>query len=332
MVRQINPGLARLWISDSARQFGVHGEVLTNLKASELRLLEYLEAGISNSQVQHLGQMASADADTTQDLLQRLNGVLSKTSSFLPQLQETEIERRFAEIMRLYLLDVEDPAATLRARAKLKIFISDLNRTGLTIAKALSASAIKGVFTSDHSRVSESDTLDMGYPKDSLGHQRVGSIKINEPNLEIRLHSRASTAFDQCDLAILISNDVVQPGSYQTWMSRDVPHISICYTESGVEISPIVIPGVTACLACVEIHRISLNANWVSIATQLSNLERDLADSAMMLFASGMVMNKALNYLDKYQADLASETTRMTRSGEIETLTLDSTNCGCRIE
>lgn len=306
--------------------------MLTNLKNSDFRLLEYLEAGISNSQVQHLPQMASADSHETKDLIQRLDGVLSKTSSFLPQLPETEIERRFSEIMRLYLLDVEDPAEALRARAKLKIFISSLNRTGLTIAKAMSASAITGVFTADHSKVSESDTLDMGYPRDSLGRQRVGSIKVNEPNLEIRLHSRASTAFDLCDLAVLISNDVVEPESYQTWMSRDVPHISICYTEAGVEISPIVIPGLTACLACVELHRISSNANWVSIATQLSNLDRDLADSAMMLFASGVVMNKVLNYLDKHPQSVDSETTRMTRSGAIETLTLDSTNCGCRTE
>ncbi|MDG2496650.1 MAG: hypothetical protein P8M68_00495 [Aquiluna sp.] len=332
MVRQINPGLARLWISESARQFGAQGKILNNLTPAELRLLEYLEAGISNNQIPHLPKMASADPKTTSDLLQRLNGTLSKTSSFLPQFSETEVERRFSEIMRLYLLGVEDPAELLKARSNLKIYISCLNRTGLTIAKAMSASAIQGIFTSDHSRVQESDTLEMGYSLHRLGQQRIAAIRADEPSLKVRLHSRASTTFDLCDLAVLISTDVVQPASYQMWMARDVPHISICFTELGVEISPIVIPGATACLACVELHRMSVNANWVSIATQLSNLERDLADTAMMLFASGIAMNKSLNYLDKYLSSTVSETTRMSRTGILETLTLDSTNCGCRTE
>lgn len=331
MVRQINPGLARLWISESSRQYGVREKPLANLTAAEVRLLEYLEAGISNSQLEHLPKMANAEQETANDLLKRVNRFLSKTGSFMPQFSETEIERRFSEIMRLYLLGVEDPTEALRARAKLKIFVSLLDRTGLTIIKAMSASAIKGVFTSDHSKVKDSDTLDLGYSPADLGKQRFASIKAQDSSLRVRLHSRMSTSFDACDLAVLISTDVVQPANYQIWMARDVPHISICYTEAGVEISPIVIPGVTACLACFELHRISTQANWVKIATQLSRLERDLADTALMLFATGIAMNTALNYLDKFSTGLEPVTTRMTRAGILETLTLGSTNCGCRI-
>jgi len=331
VVRQINPGLARLWIDDTTRQYGANSEaVITNLSNAQFRALDFLETGISDNQLSLLPKMASADPDTTNELIERLGPLLSKTSSFMPNFTEQEISRRFSEIMRLYLLGLDDPAETLRARQSLRVFLSKLDRTGLTLLKALNASAVTKVFTNDHSKVLPGDTLEMGYPQSSLGTQRARAAKSLADDLSIQLHSRVSTAFDQTDLAILVCHDIIQPAEYQDRLSREVPHLAICFDESGVQISHIVIPGVTPCLGCIELHRINNESNWIKIATQLTSLDRDLADSALMLFSGGIALSKSLNFLDGLKIQEPLEMVRLERSGEVVTSKANWSECGCR--
>jgi hypothetical protein len=277
-----------------------------------------------------LPKMASADLDATNELLERLGPLLSRTSSFMPAFTENEISRRFSEIMRLYLIGLDDPAETLQARKSLRVFLSKLDRTGLTLLKALNASAVTSVFTNDHSKVLPGDTLEMGYPQSLLGTQRVRAAKSIADGLSIQLHSRVSTAFDQADLAILVCHDIIQPADYQPWLSRDVPHLAICFDESGVQISHIVIPGVTPCLGCIELHRINNVPNWIKIATQLTSLDRDLADSALMLFSGGIALSKSLNYLDGLKNKEPLDMIRLERSGDVVTSKANWSECGCR--
>jgi hypothetical protein len=320
VVRQINPGLARLWIDDTTRQYGANSEVvLANLSNAQFRALDYLETGISDNQLPLLPKMASADTDVTNGLLERL-----------PTFTENEISRRFSEIMRLYLIGLDDPAETMRARKSLRVFLSKLDRTGLTLLKTLNASAITNVFTNDHSKVLPGDTLEMGYPQSLLGTQRVRAAKSMADELSIQLHSRVSAAFDQTDLAILLCHDIIHPADYQPWLSRDVPHLAICFDESGVQISHIVIPGVTPCLGCIELHRIKNVPNWIKIATQLTSLDRDLADSALMLFSGGVALTKSLNYLDGLKNQQPLAMIRLERSGDVVTSEANWSECGCR--
>jgi hypothetical protein len=331
VVRQINPGLARLWIDDTTRQYGANSEaVLTNLSNAQWRALDFLEAGVSDNQLPLLPKMASADPDTTNELIERLGPLLSGTSSFMPTFTEHEISKRFSEIMRLYLLGLDDPAEALRARKSLRVFLSKLDRTGLTLLRALNASAVTNVFTNDHSKVLPGDTVELGYPQSLLGSQRVRAAKSDADGLSIQLHSRVSTAFDQADLAILVCHDIIQPADYQPWLSRDVPHLAICFDESGVEISHIVIPGVTPCLGCIELHRINNEPNWIKIATQLTNLDRDLADSALMLFSTGIALSKSLNILDRLENQEPLDMIRLERSGDVVTSQASWSECGCR--
>ena len=331
MVRQINPGLARLWIDDTTRQYGANSEaVLTNLSNAQWRALDFLENGVSDNQLSLLPKMASADSETTTELIERLGPLLSRTSSFMPTFTEHEVSKRFSEIMRLYLLGLDDPAEALRARNSLRVFLSKLDRTGLTLLRALNASAVTNVFTNDHSKVLPKDTVEMGYPQSLLGAQRVRAAKSDADGLSIQLHSRVSTAFDQADLAILVCHDIIQPADYQPWLSRDVPHLAICFDESGVEISHIVIPGVTPCLGCVELHRINNVPNWIKIATQLTNLDRDLADSALMLFSTGIALSKSLNFLDGLENQEPLDMIRLERSGDVVTSQANWSECGCR--
>lgn len=333
MVRQINPSLARLWISDNSKQYGTKGQVrLESLSEAELRVLDYLEAGVTESQFPELARLTRAKPSQVQSLLERLGPLITKTSAFVSELTNLDVEKHFSEIMRLYLMEHKDPAAALAKRKSSKVFVSSLGRTGLTILRGLSASGVGTVFTADQKQVTKADTLDLGYPLHLIGRQRSQAAKSLMLDSRIELHSRMTQSYDRADIAVLIHSDVTPPSSYATWMNRDIPHLAIVFSETGVSISHLVIPGITPCLACLELRRLQADRQWAKVAPQLAQLDRDLSDSSLSLFGASIAINQALNLIDDYDFESKQLLTKMDRDGGVYQLATPSTNCGCRLE
>lgn len=333
MVRQINPSLARLWLSDRSRQYGASkGFKLENLSEAELRVLDFLEQGIADNQLAQLHKMAGAKREKTESLLERVAPLMVQTSSFLPLLNAGEVERQFSEIMRLYLLEHSDPAAALKKRQEAKVFVSSLNRTGLVLAKGFAASGIGTVFSADQKMVSEQDTLELGYPKLELGNQRGRAAKRLVDGTSVELHSRVSETYARADVAILIGTDVLHPTRYAPWMARDIPHLSIVFDEQGVNVSHLVLPGITPCLACLELQRLRSDQHWATAATQLAQLDRDLADSSLLLFAASMALTLSLNLIDGLAQLDKPVASKLLRNSELKQLPIEAANCGCQLE
>lgn len=324
MATQINPALARLWIADNARQYGYRQALqVTDLTEPQQRLLDFFELGITSAQHKSLPGLAKTDSELTTDLEKRIDRVLwhSRTG-----IESTEVEKRFAEIARM-LLQGSDPAELKKSRKTKSVFIERLDPTGLTVAKALALAGIGKLISLDQRRISSADVSELGYLPAQMGLARVRAAQ-DLVGCDMQMHSRLSSSFDEVSLAILISTDIVNPASYQTWLARDVPHLSILFDEEGVEVSPLVIPGRTNCLACFEKHRLENVENWPVIAPQLLALDRSLADSAMLLFASGVALNQALNFFDLEKHEPLS--LRLDRSGQLGSFVPKATSCGCR--
>jgi|AntRauMFilla1563_2_1112583.scaffolds.fasta_scaffold02590_4 hypothetical protein len=333
MVIQINPALARLWLDANSRQFGLaQSDPLENLNETQLRILDYLEQGVADNQARLIPKMAMATDAQVNSLIQRISPLLVKTSSF--GFDEAQIEQRFTEIMRLFLLGSKDPAAALRNRAVAKVFINKFDRVGLIAMRALAAVGIGTVFTTDHERIKKGDTLELGYPASSEGESRIQGAKALLGNsATLQLHSRISEPFELTDVALLISSDVVLPQSYQTWMARDVPHIAIIFDETGAEVSPLILPGTTACLACIEKYRLANQQNWGKIAPQLALMERNLSDSASLLVAVGLAVSRLVNQIDNPHKPQDFNTAKFFRSqSEVTFEEPHDLNCGCRLE
>ncbi len=70
-------------------------------------------------------------------------------------------------------------------------------------------------------------------------------------------------------VAVLVSGFVSDPLEHQRWLRRDIAHLPIAFGEVAVTIGPLVQPGVTACLTCVESQRSAVDPAWPALATQL---------------------------------------------------------------
>jgi hypothetical protein len=333
MVRQINPSLARIWHAENIRQYGYSQPSLVPIETeAQHRVVDILEQGVTNVQFQNLGNLAKIESGELNLILNRLSPLIRQTSSFLPELDQRDVEIRFAEIMRLFLSDFQDPAEVMKQRGMAKVFVSSLGRTGLLAAKALYTAGVGTVITFDGSRVKHQDTSELGYSPVALGLTRHEAAKhlLGKERSQLQLHTRLTAGLDRISAGLIISNDVVPPGDYQVWMTRDVPHIAICFTEAGVSISQMVVPGSTPCIACSEIQRMQDDPNWLATVTQLSQLERDLADSVSMLASVSVAVRRILQQIDSQPAEVSAPLDFDSATGAIRTADLPLANCGCR--
>ncbi|MFM1779590.1 MAG: hypothetical protein RIS51_735 [Actinomycetota bacterium] len=338
MVRKINPGLKRLWRDPSTLQFGYQpGYVLKDLSASEERIIRLLEIGVPDNQIESLPELAKSSKSEVDSILTRLSPILISGGTKL-KFSAEEIEQKFSELIRIALVSGKNPDLVMRERSKSKVFISELSRAGLVITQALAACGIGRIFTADAKHVNLSDTQLLGYPEASLGVTRASSAKqATRGQAKVELHSRLSDPiYEETNFAILLQQEVVSPQSYQIWLSRDVPHIAVTFNERGVRISPVVVPGVSACLGCAEIEKIAIDPSWLAIAPQLAENPRNLADTQSLLFAAAVATRAAVATCDEPNPNSHSQTNQgfelNLQTGEISGFRHSTKNCGCRID
>lgn len=69
---------------------------------------------------------------------------------------------------------------------------------------------------------------------------------------------------------VLAAAWVVRPRAHLRWLRRDVAHLPVVHEGAAVRVGPLVVPGRSACLRCVELHRRDLDPAWPAIAAQLA--------------------------------------------------------------
>ncbi len=131
-------------------------------------------------------------------------------------------------------------------------------------------------------------------------------------------------AAGNCDIAILVSDFVVSPIDTQPWLGRDIPHLAVIFGESSVTVGPLVRPGFSACIRCVELHRVDADPAWSAIAPQVwgKRASSNIAPLATHAAADSL----------RLVADGATHSIRIdSRSlGRTTTAHVPHPDCGCR--
>src|SRR5690625_7382531 len=56
-------------------------------------------------------------------------------------------------------------------------------------------------------------------------------------------------------------------------MRQDIPHLSILMADDHATVDPVVIPGKSPCLRCLDLHRDDHEPAWPMLATQLMTIQ-----------------------------------------------------------
>jgi bacteriocin biosynthesis cyclodehydratase domain-containing protein len=93
------------------------------------------------------------------------------------------------------------------------------------------------------------------------------------------------------DLVILSDSLVADPRMVRDLHSRGVPHLPVRVRDGIGLVGPLVVPGVTSCLGCADLHRSDRDAAWPAIAAQLRDTV-GVADRATLLATAALALSQ----------------------------------------
>ena len=107
----------------------------------------------------------------------------------------------------------------------------------------------------------------------------------------------AAAEATQASFAIVIGRYVLDPELHGLWLRRDVAHLPVVLGDASVAIGPLVVPGQTACLFCLQRHATDADPAWPAIASQLwgrpSPAETQLVASEAAAIVARLVLSGA---------------------------------------
>jgi bacteriocin biosynthesis cyclodehydratase domain-containing protein len=124
-----------------------------------------------------------------------------------------------------------------------------------------------------------------------LSELLVESLRCSGARVAHSSQPHAAVSPDAVDLVVLTDYLVADPRMVRDLHARGVPHLPVRVRDGTGLVGPLVIPGVTSCLGCADLHRSDRDAAWPAIAAQLRDTV-GVADRATVLATAALALSQ----------------------------------------
>jgi hypothetical protein len=164
------------------------------------------------------------------------------------------------------------PGPVWRGRRAAVIVVEGANRVGVPLAAVLAASGVGRVSVRDAGLVAAGDAIVGGMSAADEGRPRslaaADAIRRASPLTDLR-----PLTDEAADLVVLArpwaASDPLAAGQ----LGAHVPHLVATVRGEVGMVGPLVVPGVTSCLRCADLHRRDADPRWPRFAAQLTATE-----------------------------------------------------------
>ncbi|BBX48534.1 hypothetical protein GCM10009641_04200 [Mycobacterium cookii] len=101
----------------------------------------------------------------------------------------------------------------------------------------------------------------------------------------------AAVTAAEADLVVLADNLVTDPRMLRDLHANGVAHLAVRVRDGTGLVGPLVVPGVTSCLGCADLHRRDRDAAWPAVAAQLRDTV-GVADRATVLATAALALSQ----------------------------------------
>ncbi len=303
---EIRPGLYRLWRAPGRLQIGLDarlGTVVDGLTAQDEYLISLLDGSLGLKGLLQRARRLGMPAARVHELLD----VLREADLIVPRRTTTqELGRLDDDARELLEPDARTLAITypvgdgwdvVLGRRERSVAVVGAGRTGLALACNLARAGVGTVLLDDDTHVGVADLAPGGYRAEDLGRRRdraaAGLLAECWPHVRTHVADR-----HRPDLLVLVGHGGVDPRRTETLMREDVPHLAVVLREQSAVIGPLVRPGSSACLRCLDLHRRDRDPEWPRLVPQLPGVAQDAEETALAALASSLATAQALAHLD----------------------------------
>lgn len=297
MAIQLNPSKVPIWKNAAELRLGIgeSGQELGEISNSQERLINLLFEGVAENQIALVGNSVGLSDQETRDLVQRLRPSLIHSAEGLGGNSLTRL--RFAELMRIGFQTQQSPLEVVSNRGKQTIELARLDRTGLTILKALTENGFTKFTTQDFELVGKTDLGELGYPNQLLGVARINAARtiLLSENPDIEIDQTPQVGVSENAISVLSGMHRILPRAYG---QQGVALLAIEYRLDSLFVSRVTKPGLDPCLTCRDLWEGDSEPNWAAESIQLTGRDDQLDDGVNLLMASSIAARNICSFVD----------------------------------
>lgn len=191
-------------------------------------------------------------------------------------------------------------AAAMGRRLDATVAVLGPSRLLAPIAVALAAAGVGAIRLGVSGEVTARDACAGGLAPEDEGQRflaaTMAAVHRAAPGAEVQ----AVTPGVPVDLLILTRNGPLEESLSVELDGACTPHLRVTVEGADAVIGPLVIPGITSCLHCGDLHRTDRDPAWPALAVQLSvrSRHRVPTDGALCTAVAGLAAIQALSFLD----------------------------------
>ncbi|QTE30019.1 ThiF family adenylyltransferase [Pengzhenrongella sicca] len=303
---RLRTGLRVLWRAPDEVQVGTDARWavrLTGLTPGEVELLLALGGDTDARQLAGRARLLGVPAQRWDALLAELtHAQLTTPPGSQAPASAAQVPARLGPDALTWgrVLHDGDGDALVAGRRARVVGLVGAGRTGLVIAGTLAAAGVGAVLVEDDRPVAPGDLGVGGYATRDLGSPRKAAAArvLRDLAPDVRTNGPERT---RPDVMVLVEHGAADALRARVLMSAAVAHLSVVVREADVVVGPLVRPGTSACLRCLDLGRTDLDPRWPALAAQLAGGRSGLApheETVLAAAAGALAAGQVLAQLD----------------------------------
>ena len=197
-----------------------------------------------------------------------------------------------------------DPAgpprgARRQARRERSVAVVGCGRTGAGVLRLLSAGGVGRLTAADDDVVDASDLSPLGHRDTDLGVPRADAALRRARGDDVREHPDGPA-----DLVVVVDHHAARADRADGLVADGIAHLSVVVRDTDALVGPLVLPGRTACLRCLDLHRCDADPDWPAVLGQFAQRPAGRAgrvlpeETATAAVLAGLVALQVFTHLD----------------------------------
>jgi ThiF family len=310
----LKPGLLPVWRDDDTLQIGIDPRraVAVCGVGRAAALVSLLDGSRDHEAIIAAARAHGITAEAADRLITLLAtaGVLDDFPAGLLRAVPDGLRSRLAPELATTSLahgDADGGARALARRSGTYVRIYGAGKVGSVIATLLAAAGIGHVSSRDSGAVSAADLIPGGLAEADIGAPRsAGAARaIRRTAPEARTDDDARRP----DLAVLTSHH--GPELAAGLLADNVPHLAAAADEAIGIVGPLVVPGRSACLHCLDLARAERDPAWPVVLAQLIGRQASTpaCDCVLATSVAAQASAQVLAFVDRGRADAVTNGT-----------------------
>jgi hypothetical protein len=309
---RLKPALRRVDRDEHTLQLGVHPHravVLTGVEPAVRRLIDSLDGTRTLTQAVAESDLDESSAREVIALL-TARGVIDDAAvrpEPLAGLTRAERDRLRPDVDVLSLTSPDGGMDAVQRRRSAQVRVHGAGRVGAQIAVLLAASGIGHLCVVDSGTARREDVVPGGLGWSQVGTAREeGAVALARdiaPGVNAwsgRSASRLSDHGSRPDLVILAPVGPLDPVLVRELGAEEIPHLLATAFEGCGLVGPLVIPGMTPCLDCLDLTRRDRDLSWPAVKARLGGYPagESACDTTLSSLVAAQAAGHAIAFVD----------------------------------